>query len=206
MARLKGRIGTVLALVGATFAVGVSAPEPVAAAPNCQGPVTVPLGPVEGYGWFPLTMGGAPDAGAFAEGVEASRRFIDAALRRYPIDRKRLAILGFSQGGAIAYAIGLSDPDRFAALLALSTWLPATLVQELPAKPRQGLATLVHHGEQDEVIHVARGRESVELLRSLGVPVAYREFAMGHEINAESLADFSGWLEKQLFSSIILSA
>lgn len=171
-----------------------------------QGPVTVPLGPVDGFGWFPLTMGGPPDPEAFGAGVDAARRFIDAACKRYPIDRKHLALLGFSQGGAIAYAIGLSDPERFAALAALSTWLPATLAQALGSKSRQGLATLVHHGEHDEVIDVARGRESVELLRTLGVPVTYREFGMGHEINADSLADFSTWLQKQLFSSLILSA
>ena len=126
-------------------------------------------------------------------------------MQRYPIDRKRLAILGFSQGGAIAYALGLSEPQRFAAMVALSTWLPATLIQTLTDRPRQGLATLVHHGEQDEVIDVTRGRETIELLRSLKVPVAYREFGMGHEINADSLADCSEWLEKQLFSSLILT-
>ncbi len=171
-----------------------------------QGPVTVPLGPMDGYGWFPLTMGGPPDAGAFADGVGAARRFIREAVLRYPVDQKHLALLGFSQGGAIAYALGLAEPEHFATMVALSTWLPATLAEALPAVPRQHLPTLVHHGAQDEVIDVARGRESVELLRTLNVPVTYREFGMGHEINADSLADFSTWLQKHLFSSLILPA
>ena len=49
-----------------------------------QGPVEVPLGPMVGYGWFPLTMGVPPDPAAFAAGVDAARQFVDTVVRRYP--------------------------------------------------------------------------------------------------------------------------
>ena len=96
-----------------------------------QGRVEVPLGPTVGYGWFPLTMGAPPDPTAFAAGVDAARRFVDAALRAYPTDPNKLVILGFSQGGVIAYALALAEPERFAGLVALSSWLPDTLAQPL---------------------------------------------------------------------------
>ncbi len=169
-----------------------------------QGRVEVPLGPMVGYGWFPLTMGAAPDPGAFTAGVDDVRRFLDAALRRYPVDANKLVMLGFSQGGVIAYALALAEPERFAGLVALSSWFPAALGQTLPPRQRDRLTTLVHHGTRDELIDVARGRESVENLRRLQVPVAYREFDMGHEINADSLADLSGWLEEKILSPILL--
>src|SRR5690349_6033976 len=59
-----------------------------------QGRIEVPLGPMSGYGWFPITMGGPLDAQAFANGVNDARNFIDAAMQRYPIDPNKLVVLG----------------------------------------------------------------------------------------------------------------
>ena len=168
-----------------------------------QGRIEVPLGPMLGYGWFPLTMGAPPDPSAFAAGVDDARRFIDAALRRYPIDPTKLVVLGFSQGGVLAYALALREPARFAGLVALSSWLPAAAPLASGAADR--LSALVHHGARDELIDVARGRESVEHLRGWRIPVTYREFDMGHEITADSLADLSAWLEDKILSPIVLA-
>ncbi len=163
-----------------------------------QGPVEVPLGQATGFGWFPLTAGGPVDMQAFRAGLDAVRRFLDDAVRRYPIDRGRLVIMGFSQGGVMAYALGLSEPQRFAGLVALSSWLPAELASTLPPAERKHLATLVHHGAVDPMIDIERGRQSIERLRQLGVPVTFREFDMAHEINARSLTDLSHWLADRI--------
>lgn len=170
-----------------------------------QGSVIVPLGPMDGYGWFPLMVGAPPDPAAFAKGVDDVQRFLDAALQRYPIDRTKLVVFGFSQGGVIAYALALADPERFAGLVALSSWLPVELARTLPPRPRDRLWTLVHHGTRDDLIGVERGRESVENLRRLQVPVTYREFDMGHEISGDSLVDLSTWLQDKILSPIVLA-
>ena len=170
-----------------------------------QGRIEVPLGPMLGHGWFPLTMGAPPDPAAFAAGVDDATRFIDTALRRYPIDGSKLVVLGFSQGSVIAYALALREPARFAGLVALSSWLPGPVAQTLAAAAPDRLCALVHHGARDDLIDVARGRESVEYLRGLRIPVTYREFDMGHEINADSLADLSAWLEDKILSPIVLA-
>lgn len=169
-----------------------------------QGPVEVPLGPMVGYGWFPLTMGVPPDPAAFAAGVDAARQFVDTVVRRYPVDPHKLVALGFSQGGVIAYALALAEPERFAGLVALSSWFPETLAQTLPPRNRERLPTLVQHGTRDDLIDIGRGRESVENLRRLQVPVTYRDFEMGHEINADSLASLNDWLEEKVLSPILL--
>jgi len=169
-----------------------------------QGRVEVDLGQMVGYGWFPLTAGAPPDAAALAAGVDDTRRFLDAALRRYPIDPHKLVVLGFSQGGVIAYALALSEPERFAGLVALSSWLPAPLVSTLPPRAYDRLSTLVHHGSRDDLLEVSSGRESIEQLRRLQVPATYREFDIGHEISAESLTHLSEWLQDKILSPIVL--
>ena len=43
---------------------------------------------------------------------------------RYPVNPRKLVVLGFSQGGVMAYDLVLREPERFAGLVALSSWLP----------------------------------------------------------------------------------
>jgi phospholipase/carboxylesterase len=121
-------------------------------------------------------------------------------MKRYPIDPKNLALLGFSQGGVMAYSLALATPVRFAALAALSTWLPQELLSRLNASDDalQSLPTLVQHGTQDPMIEVARARSSVEMLRQLRLPLTFREYEMGHEIRPRSLSDLSAWLEENV--------
>ncbi len=169
-----------------------------------QGPIAVPLGAMgTGWGWFPLTLGQPPDPAAFRAAVAAVQAFLDAAEERYPIQKNKVVLLGFSQGGVVAYALALSEPERFAGLAALSSWLPAAVVEALPARDRSQLTTLVQHGTGDDLISVSRARESLERLRSLRVPVTYREYDMGHEITGESVRDLSTWLERSVLSPII---
>ena len=78
-----------------------------------QGPVSFEIGPgVAGHGWFPITGGGAPDPAEIARGRAALAEFLDAALEAYPVDRRKLILLGFSQGGFMAYDLALREPER----------------------------------------------------------------------------------------------
>ena len=173
-----------------------------------QGPLEVPLGPTAvGYGWFPLTMGGPANVPAILSARDQLRAFLDSALKRYPMDRRKSVVLGFSQGGVLCYGLALSQPERFAAFVALSSWLSNELVAVFSTKETIGLPpALVQHGSADDLIQVERARESVESLRTLRAPVTYREYDMGHEIIPQSLADLSAWLEEKVLSPIIVAA
>jgi phospholipase/carboxylesterase len=153
---------------------------------------------VVGFGWFPLTLTSPPTPLSVAQAVLAARDFVEEASGRYPVDPARTAVLGFSQGGVIAYALALSDPGRWRALVALSSWLPDELARTLPAADRSQLTAWVQHGTRDEVITVARGRTSAEKLREMGVHTAYREYEMAHEVSGQSLVDLDAWLRTQL--------
>src|ERR1700680_1387278 len=145
-----------------------------------QGPVVVPIGGGErGYGWFPLVPGLAPDIEAFRHGAGRLRRFVEQARDRYPIDPRAVVVGGFSQGGTMAYDLALRDPARFSGLVALSSWLPAPLIDDLPRLPEhEQLPVLVIHGTADPMIDVERARESRAALRRLGAGIPSRELAM----------------------------
>jgi len=170
-----------------------------------QGALAFQAGPgMLGYGWFALTPGRPPDPAD----IDAARRqveaFLDEAHARYPIDPKRLVIAGFSQGGFLAYQIALRAPQRFAGLMALSSWLPPELVESIPAQPaHRELPALVVHGSADPMIPIARAYASRDALLRLGVPTVFREYEMGHEIRPEALREIVRWLEERIFSPVL---
>jgi phospholipase/carboxylesterase len=165
-----------------------------------QGPVAFPVGPgAAGYGWFPIEAGRLPDAAELAKGADALRGFLDAAVDAYPVDRRKLVALGFSQGGVMAYDLALREPARFAGLVALSSWLPDALARPVAGTPGlDALPALVVHGTRDPMLPIERGRASRDALQRLGVPTTYREVEMEHEIRPEALRAIVEWLERVL--------
>ncbi|HYC22322.1 MAG TPA: alpha/beta fold hydrolase [Candidatus Bathyarchaeia archaeon] len=165
-------------------------------APEAEAPVATEGGAASaGRGWFPFTPANRPTSQSIAQAVAGAREFVEEACLRYPIDRSRLVLLGFSQGGVIAYALALSDPSRYRALVALSSWLSNDLLRALPDADRRRFPVWVQHGTRDEVIMVSRGRDSAARLRELGVELRYREYDAAHEVVAPSLAELADWLE-----------
>jgi phospholipase/carboxylesterase len=82
--------------------------------------------------------------------------------------------------------------------------LPPELKNEInDPEALEALPTLVMHGRADDMIEVTRARQSVETLRSLKVPLTYREYDCGHEITAEALRDLSNFLTEKVLEPIV---
>lgn len=164
-----------------------------------QGPVEVSIGAVNGYGWYELRPGVPPDIEAMATAADHLMAFVDSASRRYPIDPRRFALMGFSQGGVMAYNLAIRYPERFAALAALSTWFPETVEEQSNRSDAlRQLPTLVQHGRADDVVEIGRARRSVERLQALGIPLKFREYGCGHEITVEVIRDLSNFVVEKV--------
>jgi phospholipase/carboxylesterase len=159
-----------------------------------------PLQPgVQSFTWFESSGGDLRRTPEEFERVSTLlERFIDDASDRYAADPARSVVLGFSQGGGLAYRIGLARPQRFAGVAALSTWLPDEAVTAADREHLAALPVLVQHGAADPLVAIERGRESRERLIELGIEPDYREYPMQHQINNASLADLSAWVEEVL--------
>jgi phospholipase/carboxylesterase len=108
--------------------------------------------------------------------LETINRALAEAWRRCRIDRRRLAVGGFSDGATYALSIGLQNGGVFRSVLALS---PGGLRDvERRGKPRVFIA----HGRSDDVLPIARSDAAVRTLRSSGYPVTYRRFGGGHHV------------------------
>ena len=106
---------------------------------------------------------------------------------------------------ALSADLALREPERFAGLIALSSWLPADLLGSLPQRAEhENLPTLVIHGDKDPMIPVERAQESRDRLQRLGISPTYREYPMGHEINPDALRTLTQWLEDKVLNVIQL--
>jgi phospholipase/carboxylesterase len=165
-----------------------------------DGPLRFPIGEgVYGRGWFPIGGEGPLDREGFLAGRATLEAFLADANERYAVDPACALLLGFSQGGVMAYDLALREPERYEGLIALSSWLPQELAELYESSPAHGLLpALVQHGSQDPMIPVDRAEASVRRLRAFGLPVTYSDYEMGHSISPESLRDLNLWLQETL--------
>jgi len=171
-----------------------------------QGPVTVPVGQgMVGYGWFPMAGGGELDTTQLTMAGLRLKTFLEQAMETHPIDPRHLLVIGFSQGGVMAYDLVLRDPGRYTGLIAMSSWLPPELKPADELGDHAELPVMVVHGTKDPMIPVERARESRERLTQLGLSPTYREYEMQHEIRPEALRDVVQWSEDKIFSVIQLA-
>lgn len=127
----------------------------------------------------------------FGADITAIDEALDWTFERCAVDRRHVAIGGFSDGASYALSVGLANGDLFTHILAFS---PGFL--EPPAivgRPR----IFVSHGTQDEILPIdVTSRAFVPRLEGAGYRVRYREFEGPHTVPAdvarEALEWFSG--------------
>ena len=167
----------------------------VYACPNAPLPFDFGGGHV-GYGWMPRQNAAPPEeveaARASSEALLAD--FFDEVFEQLNTTPGQVALLGFSQGGAMTYRCGLSRPDTFAGLVALSAAVfePDLLRPKLPESRSQPI--FIAHGTGDRQIGVDTARATRAFLEAEGYQPEYQEYAMGHEIPFEVLRDLIPWL------------
>ena len=145
------------------------------------------------------------DAGVRREdeaGVRESQRQIEALIEREKtrgIPAGRIALAGFSQGGAMALQTGLRHPERLAGIMALSCFLPLTdkVSAEVSAANREA-PIFMAHGSQDPLIPMARARHAHDLLTSLGYHLEWHEYPIPHSVSPGEIRDISAWLQRIL--------
>jgi len=155
------------------------------------------LGP-NSYEWYRVRVIGRPDPEQVTSALETIDRFIEESISAYPIDPRRLFLMGFSQGSLLAMCYALTHPARVAGVIAQSGYIPGHINLEIVETAVKKKPFLLTHGEQDTMIPVEWARASRDLLQQLGVDLVYQEFQMGHTVSMDSLEVISKWLEKQL--------
>lgn len=156
--------------------------------------VTINAG-AEMRAWYDIDprapLAGTEDIRRSAEQIE---ELVQAEEER-GIARSRIVLAGFSQGGVIALHLGLRSQERFAGVMALSTYLhDHERIGEEVSFASIDTPIFMAHGQMDPMIPMARAITSRDALAALGYTVEWREYGMGHQVSPQEIADIGEWL------------
>ena len=128
-------------------------------------------------------------------GIRTSEQQVRALIEREiqaGIPARRVVVMGFSQGGAMALHTGLRYPQRLGGILALSTYLlMPDKVREEAHPANADVPIMMTHGTQDDVIPLERGEAARAKLEELGYPVQWRIYPMPHTLCVPEIEDLA---------------
>jgi phospholipase/carboxylesterase len=131
-------------------------------------------------------------------GVRASHAAVAALIAREGergVPASRIALAGFSQGGAMALHVGLRHPERLAGIVALSCFLP--LADKVTAEADQANRETpfwMAHGAEDPLIPIERGRQARDVLAGIGRRVQWHEYPIPHSVCLEEIVAIGQFL------------
>lgn len=147
------------------------------------------------YDIVDLTPEGRDDA----EGLRQSSEAIDAIIQQQIADgipASQIILAGFSQGGALALHMGLRYPKKLAGIMALSSYLPqANVVMEQVHDANRGTNIFMAHGIADDVVPLAMGEASLNLLTEMGYKPSWHTYPMAHSVCLDEITDIGSWIK-----------
>jgi phospholipase/carboxylesterase len=153
-----------------------------------------------GYAWFDVQFSSGTSI-INAEQAEKSRTvlnmFVNQLTERFQINKNRIYIGGFSQGGIMSYSVGLTFPQKFAGIFCLSSRLLKEVRPLIKSGPElKNLKIFIAHGIDDTVLSINYAHEAMTYLKELEINPEYHEYPMPHSIDQQELDDLNSWLIK----------
>ncbi len=145
------------------------------------------------FSWQPRAPQEWPTLEQFDTAVTAITRFIHALPSLYNADLRRIHLMGFSQGAAAAWATAVHHPGWIQAIASLVGFMPLPAQRPIPPNALRGLPVFMAAGTQDERVPLPTARASADAIRALGASLDYREYDIGHKLNAQGMHDLKEW-------------
>ena len=152
------------------------------------------------YAWYAINFDADEnkfsDIGQAQQSRDIIANFIDELVANYVIDSENVTLIGFSQGSILGYAVALSYPEKVQRLVAMSGYLNTEIaINGFKNNDFSNLKIFASHGTVDQVIPVEWARKSIPVIESLGIPVVYKEYPVGHGVAPQNFFDFKNWLQ-----------
>lgn len=151
------------------------------------------------YAWYAINFDADENKFSDIDQAQQSRdliaNFIDELVDKFPIDEKKVTLIGFSQGCILSYAVALSYPQKIQRIVAMSGYFNAEIaVEGFAQNDFSNLKIFASHGTVDQVVPVDWARKAAPALQQLGIDIVYKEYPVGHGVAPQNFFDFKNWL------------
>jgi phospholipase/carboxylesterase len=163
----------------------------------------------DGYCWFRARGRAELGSAALGQGILHAADAVAATLKQLAAERPTLGkavVTGFSQGGAVSFALALHHPDLVGAAFPIGGWIPTSIL------PRSSEAArippiLALHGEADPRVPIEPTREAVSALSRLGVRAELQSYPqVEHLLTPRMLRDLSRLIRSALSRCVDLQS
>lgn len=141
-----------------------------------------------GHAWYQFTGDQTAFLASCRTASEHVSRVLDDAAARHGIDASRVVLLGYSQGGYLAGVWALTDPGRFAGLVAVACRVKTEVLTSDALRAANGLRVLAIHGRSDQQVRIEPQRAAIDVLREHGFDARLHEVEGGHGLRREVAA------------------
>lgn len=113
---------------------------------------------------------------------------------RLNIHTGRVFLMGYGEGAAAAYRLGLGMPSRFAGLVAVNGWIPKNHGPLIWLPEARRLNVLIAHGRNNRLVPLAMAEHAHRLLHTAGIDTELKSFDSDHRIGQPMLRHIDHWL------------
>ena len=154
----------------------------------------------DSYSWFRVNFSDGIPVINFEDFEESRKKviqFIEYISTQYEFGKQQIYLGGFSQGGEMAYSVGLTRPDLLKGIVVFSSRI-APEIQSITAADEtlRRLKIFIYHGANDPIIPVKLAQESVNYLQKTGLQPVYKETGDKHRINIKVFEEINRWLKE----------
>ncbi len=139
----------------------------------------------------------------WSEKEDAEKRVIETIEYiqvKYRIDKEKIILLGFSQGGTTAYFLGLKDADLFKGAVVVAGFYDSTFNQYLNVAKEKGIRFVIMLGEDEPAHRIEANITALEQFIKAGISASFQAYAgYGHTIPGDIEFEIKraiDWLEK----------
>ena len=153
-----------------------------------------PWGYGSGWAWYRFLGDSRPEPVSFDTSLQRLEEFLNRLTGQLAVRPGTLTLGGFSQGGTLALAYALSR-GGVAQVLMMSGFLADHPAVEATPATVGDTRFFWGHGTHDPAIPHQWAEAGRAALRRAGADLEAHDYAMGHWITPEELADARSWLE-----------
>ena len=195
------------------FDIAEAGSEAIICAP--YGPYPIALQRGHGYSWYPppwlfrdvlAADGSAADRDVRRSDLEQTEqavtdRYVFAAIeavsKAYPVDEKQIVLMGHSEGGVLAYSLGLKNPDRFSGLIIVGARLRnSDAAPKRLAEAAGRLRVMICHSREDQQIAFDQAQSAQKTLDGAGIQSRLFAYTGGHGLTASLIRTIDRWIRE----------